>query len=57
MRVIVIFEFEGLDAYSEKADQIVEEIGKSCETMQTAFDASACWIDDVEITVEPEEKK
>jgi len=48
MRVVVIFEFEGVDAESEQADQIVEEIGESCETMQTGFGASGCWVDDVE---------
>ena len=52
MRVIVIFEFEGVDANGEQADQIVGDISRSCETMQNAFDASACWVDDVEVTVE-----
>jgi hypothetical protein len=46
MRVVVIFEFEGVDADGEQADQIVEEISRSCETMQNAFDASACWVDE-----------
>jgi hypothetical protein len=46
MRVIVVFEFEGLDPNSEVADQIVDEIGKSCETMGIAFDANACYVDD-----------
>jgi hypothetical protein len=47
MRVIVIFEFDGVDPNSEEADQIVEQISESCETMQVGFDASACWVDDV----------
>ena len=46
MRVIVIFEFEGVYADGEEADQIVEQISESCETMQVGFDASACWVDD-----------
>jgi hypothetical protein len=48
MRVIVIFEFNGLDPNSEKAEQIIHEIGKSCETMRIGFDADTCFIDDVE---------
>ena len=52
MRVVVMFEFEGVDADGEQADQIVEEISRSCETMQNAFDASACWVDEVLVTVE-----
>jgi hypothetical protein len=46
MRVFVVFEFEGLDPNSEQADQIVDEIGKDCETMRIAFDASNCYVDD-----------
>ena len=48
MRVIVVFEFEGVDADGEQADQMVESIGESCETMGVGFGASACFIDDVE---------
>ena len=48
MRVIVVFEFKGVPAEGEKADQIVEAIGESCETMGSGFDADACFIDDVE---------
>jgi hypothetical protein len=33
MRVIVVFEFEGVDPNSEKADQIIEEMTEECETM------------------------
>lgn len=54
MRVIVIFEFEGVDANGEQADQIVENISRSCETMQNAFDASACWVDDALVTEKKE---
>lgn len=46
MRVIVIFEFKGVEPNSPKADQIIEEITESCETMGIAFDANNCWIDD-----------
>jgi hypothetical protein len=46
MQVIVIFEFNGLDPNSERADQIIDEISKSCETMRKDFDADACFIDD-----------
>jgi hypothetical protein len=48
MRVIVIFEFEGVHPESDKANQIVAEITESCETMQVGFDATACWVQDVE---------
>jgi hypothetical protein len=45
MRVIVIFEFEGVDPNSPEADEIVAEITESCETMRIGFDANACWVD------------
>jgi hypothetical protein len=48
MRVIVVFEFEGVDPNSEQADQIVDEIGKSCEVMRKDFGANACYVDDCE---------
>jgi hypothetical protein len=45
MRVMVIFEFEGVDPNSPEADEIVAEITESCETMRIGFDANACWVD------------
>jgi len=55
MKVIVIFEFENIESQnSPEADAIVEAIGESCEAMQIAFDANACYIDDcVEHFVDP----
>jgi hypothetical protein len=55
MKVIVIFEFENIESpNSPEADAIVEAIGESCEAMQIAFDANACYIDDcVEHFVDP----
>jgi len=52
MKVIVIFEFDGVDVNSPEADQIIENLGEACETMQIGFDASACWIDDAVNEVE-----
>ena len=46
MKVIVIFEFKGVDPDSDQADEILAEISESCETMQVGFDADACWVDD-----------
>jgi hypothetical protein len=48
MRVIVVFEYKGVPADGEQADQIVDEIGKACEAMQKDFNADTCFIDDVE---------
>lgn len=48
MIVYVAFKFEEVDPDSERADEIVREITESCETMQIGFDASACWVDDVQ---------
>lgn len=56
MRVIVIFEYEGVDANGEQADQIVEEVSKSCQIMQEQLGASACWVDEVLVTVEGSDK-
>lgn len=46
MKVLVAFEFEGVDPDSEQADQIVDEIGEACETMGISFNASSCYVDD-----------
>ena len=46
MKVLVAFEFEGIDPNSETADQIINDIGRSCGSMGIAFDASACYVDD-----------
>ena len=46
MKVIVAFEFEGVDPNGEKADEIVAEITEACEHMRIAFDANACYVDD-----------
>lgn len=46
MKVIVVFEFGGVEVNSEKANQIIEDITDSCETMQTGFNADGCFIDD-----------
>jgi hypothetical protein len=47
MIVYVAFEFEGVDPNSPEADEIVQQITESCETMRIGFDANACWVDDV----------
>jgi hypothetical protein len=47
MKVVVIFEFKGLDADGEVADQIIDEIGKTCETLGKQFDTTDCYVDDV----------
>ena len=45
MKVLVAFEFDGVDPNSPEADEIVAEITESCETMRIGFDANACWVD------------
>jgi hypothetical protein len=48
MKVLVVFEFENIaNPDSDEATAKVEEITQACETMQVAFDASACWVDEV----------
>jgi hypothetical protein len=46
MRVIVVFEFDGVEPNSPEADKIIEEMTESCETMAIGFNASGCFIDD-----------
>jgi hypothetical protein len=46
MKVLVAFEFDGVDPNSPEADKIVAEITESCETMRIGFDATECWVDD-----------
>ena len=48
MRVIVVFEYKGIPADGEEADQIVEVIGKACESMGNEVGAGACFVEDVE---------
>jgi hypothetical protein len=55
MKVLVAFEFIGVEPDSERADQIIDEIGKDCETMGIAFDANNCYVDDCVATVDEEE--
>ena len=48
MKVLVIFEFENIeDPNSPEADAKVQAITEDCETMQVAFDASGCWVQEV----------
>jgi hypothetical protein len=48
MKVLVVFEFDGVeDPNSPEADAKVRAIAESCETMQVAFDANACWVQEV----------
>jgi hypothetical protein len=51
LRVTVVFEFDEVDNDAD-ADAIAESINESCETMQTGFNASACWVHNVSITDE-----
>ena len=55
MKVLVAFEFKGVEPDSPEADRIIEEMTVECETMGIAFDASNCWIDDCIATVDEEE--
>jgi hypothetical protein len=48
MKVLIVFEFEGIeDPNSPEADAKVQAITESCETMQVAFDANGCWVQEV----------
>ena len=46
MIVYVAFKFDKVKPNSKRADEIVQEIMESCETMQIGFDANACWVDE-----------
>jgi hypothetical protein len=48
LRVTVVFEFNNVEPGTERDESIVMSITEACETMQTGFDASACWVDDAE---------
>jgi hypothetical protein len=48
MRVIVVFEYKGIPAIGEEADQIVEVIGKACDSMGAEVGSGACFVEDVE---------
>ena len=52
MKVLVAFEFDGVDPNSEQADQIIEEIGEACETLSIGFNANSCYVDDCVATEE-----
>jgi hypothetical protein len=48
MKVLVVFEFENIaNPDSDEATTKVEEITEACETMQVAFDANGCWVQEV----------
>jgi hypothetical protein len=47
MKIIVAIEFEDIkEPDSEEATAKVQEVMESCKTMQVAFDANSCWVDD-----------
>jgi hypothetical protein len=46
MIIYVAFKFDGVDANSERADEIVAEITEACEVMQKGVNADECWVDD-----------
>jgi hypothetical protein len=48
MKVLVAFEFEGVDPNSEEADEIVEFMTDECEHLQDKFGATACWVDNAQ---------
>jgi hypothetical protein len=52
MKVLIAFEFEGVEPNSPEANRIIEEMTQECETMGIAFDADNCWIDDCVATVD-----
>ena len=48
LRVVVVFEFEGIDdPDSAMSDVITEIITQDCEGMRGDYGATACWVDDV----------
>jgi hypothetical protein len=55
MKVLVAFEFKGVEPDSPEADKVIEAMTEECETMGIAFDANNCWIDDCVATVDEEE--
>jgi hypothetical protein len=48
MRVLVAFEFKGVPADGEQADQIIDVVGEACETLRKEFNADACYVEDAE---------
>jgi hypothetical protein len=48
MRVLVAFEFKGIPADGEQADQIIEQLGEACESMGNEAGATSCYVDDAE---------
>lgn len=46
MIVYVAFKFDKVKPNTKRADEIVQEIMESCETMQIGFDANGCWVDE-----------
>jgi len=48
LRVVVVFEFQGIDdPDSAMSDVITENITQDCEGMRGSYGATACWVDDV----------
>jgi len=54
MRVNVVLRYVGVDCNSEKAGDILEDIGAECKLLGDTFNANQCWID--EVTQETEEQ-
>jgi hypothetical protein len=47
MRVVLILDFPEVNANSPEADLLIQSITEDCETMRVAFDAHACWVQEV----------
>ena len=46
MIVYVAFKFDGVDANSEHANEIVNGITEACEFLRIGTNADVCWVDD-----------
>lgn len=47
MKILIILEYDYIDANSEEADRIVNEVSQLCYPMQVAFDAHSCYIEEI----------
>lgn len=46
MKVIVVYEFDGLDLDSEDADMVIDNIARMTHHTGRDLQATACWIDE-----------
>ena len=48
MRVTIVLEFHDVEPGSERDESIIDTLTSACESIESRFDADACWVHEAE---------